>query len=224
MEQQRIPLFPLGVVLLPRMPLPLHIFEERYKEMVTRCIDENIPFGVVYASGSRLQSSGCTARVERVIEEYDDGRSDILTLGERRFHIDEMFEEQLYIEARVSYFDDDGVDGDGIDGDAIDGARERIGELARTAVERIEVLGDLSGHEIERDPLESLDPQSLSFIIGASGVFTLEDRQSFLEMRSTEERLSEEVRRLEQSIAQREMIRDARQTLGLKGDLSHLLN
>ena len=219
MEQQRIPLFPLGVVLLPRMPLPLHIFEERYKEMIARCIDENIPFGVVYASGSRLQSSGCTARVERVIEEYDDGRSDILTLGERRFHIDEMLEKRSYMEADVSYFEDDGVDGDGIGG-----ARERIGELAQTAVERLETLGDLSGHEIERDPLESLDPQSLSFIIGASGVFTLEDRQSFLDMRSTEERLSEEVRRLEQSIAQREMIRDARQTLGLKGDLSHLLN
>jgi Lon protease-like protein len=217
MEQQRIPLFPLGVVLLPRMPLPLHIFEERYKEMIARCIDENIPFGVVYASGSRLQSSGCTARVERVIEEYDDGRSDILTLGERRFHIDEMLEKRSYMEADVSYFDDDGVDG-------IGSARERIGELAQTAVERLETLGDLSGHEIERDPLESLDPQSLSFIIGASGVFTLEDRQSFLDMRSTEERLSEEVRRLEQSIAQREMIRDARQTLGLKGDLSHLLN
>jgi Lon protease-like protein len=199
------------------MPLPLHIFEERYKEMIARCIDENIPFGVVYASGSRLQSSGCTARVERVIEEYDDGRSDILTLGERRFHIDEMLEKRSYMEADVSYFDDDGVDG-------IGSARERIGELAQTAVERLETLGDLSGHEIERDPLESLDPQSLSFIIGASGVFTLEDRQSFLDMRSTEERLSEEVRRLEQSIAQREMIRDARQTLGLKGDLSHLLN
>jgi Lon protease-like protein len=154
-----------------------------------------------------------------VIEEYDDGRSDILTLGEHRFQIDEMLEKRSYMEANVSYFDDDAGDGDGIGGTS-----ERIGELAQTAVERLETLGDLSGHEIERDPLESLDPQSLSFIIGASGVFTLEDRQSFLDMRSTEERLSEEVRRLEQSIAQREMIRDARQTLGLKGDLSHLLN
>ena len=214
MQQQRIPIFPLGVVLLPRMPLPLHIFEERYKEMIARCIDESVPFGMVYASGSKIQSSGCTARVERVIEEYDDGRSDILTFGESRFHIDRMLEERSYMEAEVTYFDDA----------AMDGAREHIGELAQTAVERLETLGSLSGHEIERDPLESLDPQSLSFIIGASGVFTHEDRQSFLDMRSTEERLSEEIDRLEQSIAQRQMIRDARQTLGLKGDLSHLLN
>ena len=61
-------------------------------------------------------------------------------------------------------------------------------------------------------------------MIGASGVFTLEDRQGFLDMRSTEDRLQEEVERLEHSIAQREMIRRARRTLGLKGDLSHLLN
>ncbi|NBB91099.1 MAG: ATP-dependent protease La domain-containing protein [Spirochaetes bacterium] len=214
MQQQRIPIFPLGVVLLPRMPLPLHIFEERYKEMIARCIDESVPFGMVYASGSKLQSSGCTARVERVLEEYDDGRSDILTFGERRFHIERVFEERSYMEAEVSYFDDA----------AMDGAREHIGALAQTAIERLETLGSLSGHEIERDPLASLDPQSLSFIIGASGVFTHEDRQSFLDMRSTEERLSEEVGRLEQSIAQRQMIRDARRTLGLKGDLSHLLN
>ena len=214
MQQQRIPLFPLGVVLLPRMPLPLHIFEERYKEMIARCIDERIPFGVVYVSGSKLHSSGCTARVERVIEEYDDGRSDILTLGERRFSIDRMYEDQAYAEADVSFFDDG----------ALDGARERVGELAETAIEHLETLGSLSGHEIEREPLESLDPQSLSFMIGASGVFTLEDRQSFLDMRSTEERLREQVERLEQSVTRRRMIHEARQTLGLKGDLSHLLN
>ncbi|MFP4374017.1 MAG: LON peptidase substrate-binding domain-containing protein [Spirochaetaceae bacterium] len=214
MEQQRIPLFPLGVVLLPRMPLPLHIFEERYKEMIARCLEENIPFGVVYASGSKLQSTGCSARVERVLEKYDDGRSDILTLGDRRFHIDRLFEERSYIEAEVSFFSDAPPDGE----------RDRIGELAHAAVDRLEILATLTGHEIERDPLESLDPQSLSFIIGASGVFTFEERQSFLDMRSTERRLSEEVDRLEQSIAQRKMMRDARQTLGLKGDLTHLLN
>lgn len=214
MQQQRIPLFPLGVVLLPRMPLPLHIFEERYKEMIARCIDESIVFGVVYASGSKLQPSGCTARVERVLEEYDDGRSDILTLGEHRFRIDQIHEGRSYMEADVSFFEDA----------PMDGARDHIGELARTAIERLETLGSLSGHEIEREPLESLDHQSLSFMIGASGVFTLEDRQGFLDMRSTEQRLEEQVERLDQSIARREMMQQARQTLGLKGDLSHLLN
>jgi ATP-dependent Lon protease len=182
--------------------------------MIARCIDEGIVFGVVYASGSKLQSTGCTARVERVLEEYDDGRSDILTLGEHRFRVEQMHEDRSYIEADVSFFADD----------ALDGAHERVEELAETAIERLESLGSLSGHEIERDPLESLDPQSLSFMIGASGVFTLEDRQSFLDMQSTEERLREEVERLEQSIAQRKMLREARETLGLKGDLSHLLN
>jgi ATP-dependent Lon protease len=182
--------------------------------MVARCIDENLPFGVVYASGSKFQATGCTARIERVIEEYDDGRSDILTLGEHRFRIDHVYEDQSYLEADVTFFEDV----------PLDGARHHIGELAGTAIDKLETLGELSGHEIERGPLEGLDPQSLSFMIGASGVFTLEDRQSFLDMQSTEERLEEEVERLEHSISQREMIREARRTLGLKGDLSHLLN
>jgi ATP-dependent Lon protease len=196
------------------MPLPLHIFEERYKEMVSRCLDENLAFGVVYASGSRFQSTGCSARIERVLKEYDDGRSDILTLGEHRFTVDQVHEHRSYFEADVNFFEDE----------PLDGAKDLIGKLATTAIDRLETLGSLSGHEIEREPLESLDPQSLSFMIGASGVFTLEDRQGFLDMRSTEERLQEQVERLEHSIAQREMIRRARRTLGLKGDLSHLLN
>ena len=130
MQQQRIPLFPLGVVLLPRMPLPLHIFEERYKEMVARCLDENLPFGVVYASGSRFQSNGCSARIERVLKEYDDGRSDILTLGEHRFTVDQVHEHRSYFEADVSFFEDE----------PLDGARDHIGKLATTAIDRLETL------------------------------------------------------------------------------------
>ncbi|MFP4010375.1 MAG: LON peptidase substrate-binding domain-containing protein [Spirochaetaceae bacterium] len=219
MHQQRIPLFPLGVVLLPRMPLPLHIFEERYREMIARCREEDLVFGVVYAVGAKLQTHGCTARVERVLETYEDGRSDILTLGENRFRIDQIHQDRPYLEADVSYFDDEPADGYGTNG-----ASERIRELAATAIDRLETLGNLSGREIDRKPLESLDPRSLSFMVGASGVFTLEDRQGLLETRSTEERLREEVERLENSIARREMIRRARRTLGLKGDLSHFLN
>ena len=66
MFDERLPLFPLGIVLLPGEPVPLHIFEPRYKEMVRVCIDGDRPFGIVYASEEKPADVGCTARIERV--------------------------------------------------------------------------------------------------------------------------------------------------------------
>ena len=63
-----IPLFPLGVVLLPEMPMPLHIFEPRYKKMIGECLDENKPFGIVYYSGNKIRSVGCSARIVEVLK------------------------------------------------------------------------------------------------------------------------------------------------------------
>lgn len=214
MQQQRIPIFPLGVVLLPQMPLPLHIFEQRYREMIARCMDEDLPFGVVHASGSSFASTGCTARIDRILEHYDDGRSDILTIGENRFRIEQVHEDTPYYEADVTFFTDS----------EIDGARRQVAELAAAAIDGLEALGNLNEHEIDREPLESLDYQSLSFMIGASNVFTVQERQTFLDMQSTQERLQAEISRIEHGIEQRSMIRKARETIGLKGDLSSLLN
>jgi Lon protease-like protein len=90
-----IPLFPLHSVLCPGVALPLHIFEPRYREMVTRCVDRDEPFGVVLiregrdvgTPPSRLAEVGTTARI-RQAGRYPDGRLDIVTIGERRFRID----------------------------------------------------------------------------------------------------------------------------------------
>ena len=103
----KIPLFPLGVVLLPEVLLPLHIFEERYKTMIGECLDEDREFGVVYYSGSEMESRGCTARVVSVIKQYPDGRMDILTRGERRFKIEGLYEDKPYLEGDVGFFDDE---------------------------------------------------------------------------------------------------------------------
>ena len=85
-----IPLFPLGLVLLPQMPLPLHIFEERYKLMIGECLEKKKEFGIVYFNGTDIQAIGCTASIQKVLKRYDDGRLDILTQGENRFEIKEM--------------------------------------------------------------------------------------------------------------------------------------
>jgi Lon protease-like protein len=79
----RIPLFPLGLVLLPGMALPLHIFEERYKQMISECLAARTSFGIIWFDGQSIHSVGCTARVIKVLHRYEDGRMDILTKGER---------------------------------------------------------------------------------------------------------------------------------------------
>ncbi|HEY6446079.1 MAG TPA: LON peptidase substrate-binding domain-containing protein [Acidobacteriaceae bacterium] len=104
----RIPLFPLETVLFPGMALPLHIFEERYREMIGECMAVHQAFGVVRADGERLALIGCTAKVVRVLERYADGRMDILCEGERRFEIEALDESRRFLQADVDFFDDEG--------------------------------------------------------------------------------------------------------------------
>ena len=102
----KIPLFPLGLVLLPQMPLPLHIFEERYKLMIGECLEKNEEFGIVYFNGTDIQAIGCTASIHKVVKRYNDGRLDILTRGENRLEINEIVDHKPYLEAGVTFFDD----------------------------------------------------------------------------------------------------------------------
>src|SRR5271165_5275733 len=87
MPSRLIPLFPLRVVVFPRTSLPLHIFEERYKEMVSDAIRDNSEFGVVLATDEGIVNAGCTVSVEKVLHMHPDGRMDIVTSGRRRFEI-----------------------------------------------------------------------------------------------------------------------------------------
>jgi Lon protease-like protein len=105
--QAWLPLFPLHVVLLPDAELPLHIFEDRYKEMIAEVLRDKIEFGVVLANEQGIVSTGCTAVIERVLREYPDGRLDILTVGRRRFEIVGLNEERSFLRGSVEYFDDE---------------------------------------------------------------------------------------------------------------------
>jgi Lon protease-like protein len=102
-----IPLFPLNVVVFPRTRLPLHIFEERYKEMIGNAIRDDSEFGIVLAKDDGIVNAGCTVAVEKVLEMYPDGRMDILAAGRRRFEITSLNEEKLYLQGEVTFFDDD---------------------------------------------------------------------------------------------------------------------
>ena len=105
----KIPLFPLEVVLFPEAALPLHIFEDRYKEMIGICLAEKLAFGVVCAQREGLAVVGCTAEIVRILETYPDGRMDILCQGGRRFEIENLDNTRGFLQAEVDFFQDEGL-------------------------------------------------------------------------------------------------------------------
>ncbi len=107
MRPQLLPLFPLQVVLFPDSTMPLHIFEDRYKEMIAEAIANNTEFGIVLASEQGIVNTGCTAVVQKVAQRYPDGRMDIVVIGRRRFEVLLLNEEKDYLRGSVEFFDDD---------------------------------------------------------------------------------------------------------------------
>jgi Lon protease-like protein len=107
MQAKLLPLFPLQVVVFPRTELPLHIFEERYKEMIGEAIRDNSEFGIVLAKEEGILNAGCTVVVDRVVRSHPDGRMDIVTRGIRRFEVVMLNQEKSYLRGEVAYFDDD---------------------------------------------------------------------------------------------------------------------
>ncbi len=102
-----LPLFPLQLIVFPRTQLPLHIFEDRYKEIVSQAVRDGSEFGIVLAKEDGIVNAGCTVVVENVITKYADGRLDIMTHGSRRFEIVLLNQEKSYLQGQVEFFDDD---------------------------------------------------------------------------------------------------------------------
>jgi ATP-dependent Lon protease len=102
-----LPLFPLQLVAFPRIQVPLHIFEERYKEMVGEAITQRSEFGIVLAKEAGILNTGCTVGVEKVLTRYPDGRMDILTRGSRRFEVLAIDQEKPYLRGDVEFFNDE---------------------------------------------------------------------------------------------------------------------
>src|SRR5271166_3919001 len=107
MRPTRIPLFPLDLVLFPGMPLPLHIFEQRYRIMIARCVKENLEMGIILAAETGIAKIGCTAEIVEQLKQYPDGRSDILCEGRALFRVVEVLNENDYQEAVAEYLPED---------------------------------------------------------------------------------------------------------------------
>ena len=168
MQDGLLPLFPLQVVLLPGSPLPLHIFEDRYKEMIGEVLRDKREFGVVLASEKGIVNTGCSATVDRVLKEYPDGRLDILTRGRRRFEVLLLNDERSFLRGAVEFFDDD------------------EGEPSQTAGP--DLLKSVIEGFSELQSLNSSDDPRLSFRL-AQEVQDLGLRQTLLATRSESERM-----------------------------------
>ena len=205
-ETVRIPLFPLGVVLLPDILMPLHIFEDRYKQMIGACLADDRPFGIVLFDGQAVRAAGCMARITEVLKRYDDGRLDIMTRGGERFVIRELIEEKSYMEARVIFFDD---------------AEEAPGDdLADVTASALDLLKEMVDLDLGFDPLKlggRIDPAALSFAIAALEGFTLNERQGILEMISPSERLRKCVQALARIAARNRLTREIQEVIGGNG-------
>jgi Lon protease-like protein len=165
-------LFPLPVVLLPTEQMPLHIFEERYKELIDECVDEDLAFGLLYAEEDGIHEIGTHATVVEVLTRFDDGRMNILVEGGERFRIEELTEGRSFqTGVTVPVVDDD------------DPAEE---ETIERALELFGRLKDITGSEVEVPPAEA--PQ-LSFALAARVELEPEVKQGLLQDTSEHDRL-----------------------------------
>jgi Lon protease-like protein len=166
------PLFPLGIVALPTELVPLHIFEERYKTMIGRCLDEGTEFGIVWMSEDGLRPIGCACEIAEVIERMDDGRINLIARGTRPFRIEERQEELPYPAGTVEFLDDRSED---TDDDAAEAAHEAYAELVNEATDRtpdMTEIGEMSAYQM-----------------AATVEFGLDAKQGLLDLRSETARL-----------------------------------
>jgi Lon protease-like protein len=168
-RRTQIPIFELPLVLLPTEQIPLHIFEERYKAMIRHCLAEEAAFGVVLRTDAGPRLIGCTAIVEDVLEEFEDGRMNILVEGERRFRVTGRAEGAEFPLAEIEPYDD---------------GEPEPGADPGPAVEAFERLLDAVGSDAALDE-EAED----SFEIAARVEIPVEEKQSLLEAESEGERL-----------------------------------
>ena len=169
-----LPLFPLDLVLLPGTPLPLHIFEPRYKEMISECLAQKKSFGVVRAKQEQgVAEIGCTAEILHVTKQYPDGRMDIVTQGRERFEVMLVNNERPFLQAEVLYLEDEP-------------SRATREEISR-AVELYRELLALAGAAPE-DATADEEPQ-LSFRMVGRLPLDLDFKQTLLGMKSEAERV-----------------------------------
>lgn len=206
-----IPLFPLGLVLLPHMDLPLHIFEERYKIMINACLENSQAFGIVFFDGTAIQTIGCTAEIQSIVKHYDDGRMDILTRGQNRFIIKDMDESRPFLQARVLFF-----------GDEAEAVTAEDRNLVEDTLRLLKDLDQLLKTSRDYHAMAQLGTAVLSFVIPGLEGFTPQERQPFLETTSPRRRMEKCRAALEDVFKRMQLNTEIQKAVGGNGDLKAL--
>ena len=173
---ERFPLFPLGLVLIPHELVPLHIFEERYKLMIGECIEEEREFGIVWLADDGLKEIGCSARISRVIERFEDGRMNVLVEGGSPFRLLRRIEDLPYPAGDVELLED-AAEEPAAAPEAADTARRRYADLVAEVTDERPEPGDLA----------KLDAYGMAATLDVA----LEAKQMLLELRSERGRLEQ---------------------------------
>ncbi|PIQ23967.1 hypothetical protein COW36_05465 [bacterium (Candidatus Blackallbacteria) CG17_big_fil_post_rev_8_21_14_2_50_48_46] len=173
-----IPIFPLGIVPLPGEPVPLHIFEPRYKQMIADCApvagsNQYLPIGINFAHPQKLHETGCTVIVHQILHKYADGQLDIMTQGSQRFHVLELDHSRSYLQAKIRYFED------------LNPSEIPDPDLKTKLLENYQTFLSLIGSDAEW----SLDTDAISFQLAALLSLETEIKLELLESRSENERL-----------------------------------
>lgn len=166
------PLFPLGLVALPSELIPLHVFEERYKTMVARVLEEEGEFGIVWVADDGLRAIGCACEIAEVLERMPDGRVNLVARGTRPFRIESRQDELAYPAGVVEFLDDRE---ERVDTEVSQAAHEAYAELVEQATDRTP------------DPEELADMNA--YAMAATVDFGLDAKQGLLDLRSEAARL-----------------------------------
>jgi Lon protease-like protein len=172
-EILRFPLFPLGLVLLPGEVVPLHIFEDRFKQMIGECLDEEREFGILWLADDELKEVGCAARVARVLERFEDGRLNILAEGTTPFRMERRIGDMAYPAGDVVLLDDEP--------DSDDAALER----ARTTY--ADLVEEVTDARPEAETLAGLGAYGMAATVDINPAA----KQALLELRSEPARLEQ---------------------------------
>jgi Lon protease-like protein len=182
-----LPIFPLNVVLFPGMPLPLHIFEPRYRRMIARCLENDRTFGVSHLvegvegqPGTLPANVGCTAEIVQVTP-FADGRMNLQTLGTRRFQILSIREEDEYLIGECEWYEDEPGE-DGLLGVSMN-TRHMLSRYFDSLALNTELPAELGELDVPQDPY------ALSMFIAAVLTLPLHQKQTLLELTSTRNRL-----------------------------------
>ena len=199
-----LPLFPLQTVLYPGVPIPLHVFEDRYRQMFARLLEGERRFGVVAIVRGRdvdkdatYHPIGCVAEV-RQVHRHADGRLDVVARGQRRFRIDGVVQAAPYIVAEVSELPEA----------AGDAAEQRTVKAGRLFARYVTALLELTGRQVEPIDLPD-DPVAASYLVAAGLQVDLADKQRLLVIPSAAERLAAETALLRRELALLEHVRVA---------------